>query len=356
MYSFVHNKSRNRLSTKKVEDLVYIYTNTRLLRGRLGADPLRWYENNVFSEDEDESVDDDLDMDNEDDDDNQSGGEGMEGNEPINDDERRDDEARENIKDKDDAGEFDWNEIDVEIEQENRDRRERVAVLDREESDRSYSPAPYHNRSSEDIENDGNFNFSQNNSVVEHLNNENDTVVGDDNGDNNITNRIDEVVAPIIQNSAPHGQMEIGSSSNSVPTFDSNSAKNADNSKRSVHVEQMDTDFPSMTMAMMRNVREDRGKGTIGTQIIEAAHAVVATVIGGRRGMEENVVVGVNSNQNTIVQLEKMGSGIVVIGDGTGTSGDDTSTSGDGNSLHHILHTSSVPECERRGTTANVIS
>ena len=40
MYSFVYNKSRNRLGTKKAEDLVYIYTNTRLLRGRLGANPL----------------------------------------------------------------------------------------------------------------------------------------------------------------------------------------------------------------------------------------------------------------------------------------------------------------------------
>ena len=39
-YSFVHNKSRIRLGTKKAEDLVYIYMNTRLLRGRLGADPL----------------------------------------------------------------------------------------------------------------------------------------------------------------------------------------------------------------------------------------------------------------------------------------------------------------------------
>ena len=48
MYSFVHNKSQNRLSTKKAEDLVYIYMNTRLLQGRLEADPLQWYENNVF--------------------------------------------------------------------------------------------------------------------------------------------------------------------------------------------------------------------------------------------------------------------------------------------------------------------
>ena len=37
MYSFVHNKSQNRLGTKRAEDLVYIYTNTRLLRGRMGG-------------------------------------------------------------------------------------------------------------------------------------------------------------------------------------------------------------------------------------------------------------------------------------------------------------------------------
>ena len=98
----------------------------------------------MFSEDEDEGVDDDSDMDDRDDDDNQSGGEGMEGNEPINDDERRDGEARENMEDKDDASIFYWNEIDAEIEQENRDRVERVAVSEREESDRSYSPAPCH--------------------------------------------------------------------------------------------------------------------------------------------------------------------------------------------------------------------
>ena len=133
------------------------------------------------------------------------------------------------------------------------------------------------------------------------MNNEDDTVVGDDNGDNNMTKRVDEIVAPIIQNNAPHGRMEIGSSSNSVPTFDSNSVENADSSRHSVHVEQMDTESLSMTMTMPRNVREDRSKGTIGIRIIEAARAVVATVIGGGREMEENVVVGVNSNQNTVI-------------------------------------------------------
>ena len=273
----------------------------------------------------------------------------MEGNERSNDDERRNDDSRENIENEDDVGVFDWNEIDVEIEQENRDRAERVAVHEGEESNRSYSPTPCHNRFSEDIEDAENFNLDQNNNVVEHLNNEDDTVVGDENGDMNMIARVDDVVAPVIENNASHGRMEIGSSSNSVPTIDSNSVENVDSSRRSVHVEQMDTESPSMTMAMPRNVREDRGKGTIGTRIIEAARTAVATVIGGGREMEENVVVGVNSNQNTVDQLEKMSTGTVVIGVGTGTSGD-------GKSLHHILRPSSVPECEQRGTAAHVIS
>ena len=113
--------------------------------------------------------------------------------------------------------------------------------------------------------------------------------------------------------------MEIGSSSNSVPTIDSNSVENTNSFRHSVPVEQMVTESPSMTVAIPRNVREDRGKGTIGTRIIEAACAAVATVIGGGRETEENIVVGVNSNQNAVDQLEKMGSGIVVIGDDTGT-------------------------------------
>ena len=337
MYSSMHNKSRNRLGTKKAEDLVYIYTNTRLLRGRLGADPVRWYENNVFSEDEDESVDDDSDTDDGDDDNNLNGGEDIEDNEPINDDERRNDDGRENIIVEDGAGVFDWNEIDAEIEQENRDPAERVAVHEGEESDHSYSPASCHDRSSENIEDAENFNLGENNNIVEHLNNEDDTVVGDDNGDNNMTGRVDEVVAPVIENSAPHGRMEIGSSSNSVPTIDSNSVENADSSRRSIHVEQVDTESPSMTMALPNSVRKERSKGTIGTRIIGAACAAVATVIGGGRETEENVVLEVNSNQNTVEQLDKMGSGTVVIRDGTGTSGD-------GPSLDHILHPSSVPE------------
>ena len=71
MYSFVHNKVRNRLGVEKSEDLVYIYTNSRFLRERPRANPLHWYENNVWSEESDpdggdtsegESDDDQYDM------------------------------------------------------------------------------------------------------------------------------------------------------------------------------------------------------------------------------------------------------------------------------------------------------
>ena len=103
-----------------------------------------------------------------------------------------------------------------------------MAAHEGEESDCSYSPAPCNDQSSEDIEDAGNFNLGENNGFVEQLNNEDDTIVGDDNGDNNMTGRVDEVVAPVIENSAPHGRMEIGSSSNSVPAIDSNSVENVD--------------------------------------------------------------------------------------------------------------------------------
>jgi hypothetical protein len=53
MYSFVHNKSCNRLGVDKAEVLVYIYTNFKFLRQRPSVDPIRWYNNNIFSEDSD---------------------------------------------------------------------------------------------------------------------------------------------------------------------------------------------------------------------------------------------------------------------------------------------------------------
>jgi hypothetical protein len=47
MHSFVHSKSRNHLGVNKVEALVYIYTNSKLLRQKSGANPDRWYNNNI---------------------------------------------------------------------------------------------------------------------------------------------------------------------------------------------------------------------------------------------------------------------------------------------------------------------
>jgi hypothetical protein len=51
MYYFVHNKTWNRLGVEKTEALVYIYTNSRLLCQRPGADPLCYYDDNIFSKD-----------------------------------------------------------------------------------------------------------------------------------------------------------------------------------------------------------------------------------------------------------------------------------------------------------------
>jgi hypothetical protein len=49
----VHNKSRNRLQPKRVEDLVYVYTNSRLLAEGKKKDKKKWYADNVDSEDSD---------------------------------------------------------------------------------------------------------------------------------------------------------------------------------------------------------------------------------------------------------------------------------------------------------------
>jgi hypothetical protein len=52
-YSFMQNKSRNRLQPKRAEDLVYIYTNSRLLAKGKEKDEKKWYADNVDSEDSD---------------------------------------------------------------------------------------------------------------------------------------------------------------------------------------------------------------------------------------------------------------------------------------------------------------
>ena len=53
IYSFVHNKVRNRLQPSRAEDLVYIYTNSKLLRHQRGPNPIQWYGiHQIHSDDE----------------------------------------------------------------------------------------------------------------------------------------------------------------------------------------------------------------------------------------------------------------------------------------------------------------
>lgn len=49
-YSFVHNKRRNRLLPKRANDLVYVYTNSRLLASAKLTDEKRWYADNIDEE------------------------------------------------------------------------------------------------------------------------------------------------------------------------------------------------------------------------------------------------------------------------------------------------------------------
>ena len=54
MYSFVHNKVKNRLSTSKAEVLVYIYANSKLERKKRRPPPGTWYEKYLEEEDSDQ--------------------------------------------------------------------------------------------------------------------------------------------------------------------------------------------------------------------------------------------------------------------------------------------------------------
>ena len=49
----MHNKSRNRQQPKRAEDLVYVYTNSRLMAKRKDKDKKKSYADNVDSEDSD---------------------------------------------------------------------------------------------------------------------------------------------------------------------------------------------------------------------------------------------------------------------------------------------------------------
>ena len=75
---------RNRLEVDKVEALVYIYTNSHLLCQRPSVGPVRYYDDNIFSEDSDDDGGALLETDDNDndgnDDNNGNGGKGHDGN------------------------------------------------------------------------------------------------------------------------------------------------------------------------------------------------------------------------------------------------------------------------------------
>jgi hypothetical protein len=55
-YSFVHSKARNRLLPSRAEDLVYVYTNSRVLNQNIpftDEAATEWYRQTVVSEDSD---------------------------------------------------------------------------------------------------------------------------------------------------------------------------------------------------------------------------------------------------------------------------------------------------------------
>jgi hypothetical protein len=122
MYSFVHSKTRNRLGVEKAEALVYIYTSSHLLRQRPGVDPVRYYDDNIFSEDSDDDggallkIDDDDNDGN--DDNNGNGGKGHDGNDGDSSDgggQYRRVDPPDIPQDPHPEAVFDWNGIDEEI-------------------------------------------------------------------------------------------------------------------------------------------------------------------------------------------------------------------------------------------------
>jgi hypothetical protein len=103
----------------KAEALVYIYTNSRLLRQRPGADPVRYYDDNIFSEDSDDDGGALSEMDDDDNDGNDgNGGEGHDSSDGDSFDGGRQYRRADppvNPEDPHPKVVFDWNGIDEEI-------------------------------------------------------------------------------------------------------------------------------------------------------------------------------------------------------------------------------------------------
>ena len=114
---------RNRLEVDKVEALVYIYTNSHLLCQRPSVGPVRYYDDNIFSEDSDDDGGALLETDDNDndgnDDNNGNGGKGHDGNDGDSSNERGQYQRADPLvilQDPHLEAAFDWNGIDEEIE------------------------------------------------------------------------------------------------------------------------------------------------------------------------------------------------------------------------------------------------
>ena len=177
---------------------------------------------------------------------------------------------------------------------------------------------------------------------------ENENGASVDNEDNNNNDEINRVIAPIIQNNPPHPPIERGSSSKSVSTFNDSSDGNKGSSRHLVYAKPMDVDLSSIIKVACRNVTGKRTKGTIGVRIIAATRGTSSMVIG-EGGMDGNVVVETNANQNTSTEVNKTGNDVTVIRDGINIVVD-------ANVVHHIHQTACMPSSKQGRTPVDVSS
>jgi hypothetical protein len=116
MYSFLHSRSWNRLEVDKAKALFYDCTKSELLHQRPGADPIRYHDDNIFSEDsnDDGGVFSNKDDNNNDDND----GQGHDGNDRDASDGEKE-HFREylpiNLENVHHENPFDWNKINNEV-------------------------------------------------------------------------------------------------------------------------------------------------------------------------------------------------------------------------------------------------
>ena len=116
-----------------------------------------------------------------------------------------------------------------------------------------------------------------------------------------------------------------------------------------MYAKPMDVDPPSIIRVACRNVTGERAKGTIGVRIIVVAYGASNLMIGKEGGMDDNIVVATNANQNTCNEMNRTGNGAAI-------TGDSTNIAVDANVVHRSHRTTSMPSSERGGTSLDVNS